>query len=130
MIDDATLAKWEQRKHRSVAFIFDSSGNDLPDFVGIPTEDYKFFLATLKDATTEIRRLREAVPTVVIEPQCFKTGCEADIWRVRQKKWEADLAAHRAVVRELATELKRYVGDLGLPILAHPLVQQAREEKK
>ena len=102
----------------------------------------------------EIRRLREAVPSVVIEPQCLKTGCEADIWRMRQKTWEANLAAHQAVVRELAEASKKYIDEVQANLraahstvpgpadpprwaalqhlqawLAHPLVRQAREEK-
>ena len=46
----------------------------------------------------------------------------------------ADLAAHRAVVRELAISLEAFVEgkfmDYGhaADVLAHPLVQQAREE--
>ena len=67
----------------------------------------------------EIRRLRE---NLVIAHANFQ-GMQARVLDV-----EAVLAAHQAVVRELATELQRYVGDLGLPVLADPLVVAARTE--
>ena len=112
MIDDATLAEWEQMADR-----------------GHPA------LSTpLLSAITEIRRLREY-------QEYFAPGVT---------ELQADLAAHRAVIRELAERLD-HVAPVGHDInceyqsefedahkgcprciadegLAHPLVQQAREE--
>ena len=67
-IDDATLAEWEKRKRRSIAFIFDSSGTDLPDFLGIPTEDYEFLWTTLSTIIAEIRRLQEQLGQMLDRP--------------------------------------------------------------
>ena len=106
MIDDATLAEWE----------LTPSPNGY-----------------LQLAVKEIRWLREELaqePTREwYEKRCAWYGDELD----RRK---ADLAAHRAVVRELADfielikdddEARGENVDEPLRLLAHPLVQQARE---
>ena len=113
MIDDATLAEWDS------------------DAVG------GLLLPRVKALIAEIRRLREELaqePTREwYEKRCAWYGDELD----RRK---ADLAAHRAVVRELAERTYKLLYmtnhsrehrcslcfDLH-ETLAHPLVQQARE---
>ena len=115
MIDDATLAEWE----------LTPSPNGY-----------------LQQAVKEIRRLRKEVEQYKGYHQLVLRKYEELIDEgVRD---EADLAAHRAVVRELAQLLENACamrqsgGFLGdnidrwltsiILLLAHPLVQQAREE--
>ena len=85
--------------------------------------------AKITELEAEIRRLREA-------------RCQHDNWRERWQQAERDLAAHRAVVRELAETLEesdepgqaqeeecacwRARKDAAL---AHPLVQQAWDQR-
>ena len=123
MIDDATLAGWE---------------NDLERMSPV-------YAPRMRAAIAEIQRLREGLaqePTREwYEKRCAWYGDELD----RRK---ADLAAHRAVVRELAEALtkdRQWLGpppfgpdyydslredawDLGTKALADPLIQQVREE--
>ena len=113
MIDDATLAEWDS------------------DAVG------GLLLPRVKALIAEIRRLREELaqePTREwYEKRCAWYGDELD----RRK---ADLAAHQAVVRELAEALDTKMptghnilqwydswSERRLAILAHPLVMAARK---
>ena len=102
MIDDATLDNIER----------------------IVTGEYP--CAYCPDLVAEIRRLREIrkcgkCSRDTVSGDCY--GCETD-------RLQADLAAHRAVVRELVETLITTRAWWNLTILAHPLVQQAREEKR
>ena len=124
-IDDATLAAWEH------------------EVVACPP----FFAAIIKTAITEIRRLREEVAnhSKCIEEIQVGQLAEAERENELHAQKDATLAAHRAVVRELAQLLENACamrqsgGFLGdnidrwltsiILLLAHPLVQQAREEK-
>ena len=109
MIDDATLAEWER--------------NDP-------------WNPQMKEAATEIRRLREESMITLTDGRTFPLGEVADAY----EELRIALAAHRAVVRELARFLveehrlrnaTHYCDHscLARILLAHPLVQQAREEK-
>ena len=122
MIDDATLAEWEQEERR---YYRDSN---------------------LLRAIAEIRRLRGEnilLAEAEYDSPAFHACMEAYGKSFQQLK--ADLAAHRAVVRELANLLTNactmrqdggFVGDnidrwltSVILALANPLIQQAREEK-
>ena len=76
----------------------------------------------LRESIQEIRRLREEI-------SAWQTSQE--IANVMMKKTEADLAAHRAVVRELAASVadKSGITPEEEQLLAHPLVVAAREEQ-
>ena len=99
----------------------------------------------------EIRRLREEIGQHRIAEQ-VGTG---SYWWAQCEKTKADLAAHRAVVRELAGASRKYIEETQANLraevsrvpgppepprwaalqhlqawLAHPLVQQARGEKR
>ena len=120
MMDDATLAEWER--------CFPHIG--VGPLGALPTIKEQCVIC---QAVAEIRRLREEV--VKVENELFQV--EDD------KAWlNQDVATHRAVVRELAELLDvdatpefANEGDLIAwierkhAVLAHPLVQQAREER-
>mgnify|MGYP001579144458 CR=1 FL=1 len=121
MIDDATLAGWERL---------------------VETHQDYMLTHALKQAIAEIRRLRE------VERAVWSQGLEADgqtmaTLTLENQRFKASLAAHRAVVRELATLLDvdalpefANEGDTIAWVerknaaLTHPLVQQAWEEKR
>ena len=102
MIDDITLARWEQ-PHPSLSL----------------TQE------RLREAIREIRWLREER-----KEEVFAAHYDAELVGLRD-----DLAAYRAVVRELAERFANIQRNPGYweaecrAALAHPLVQQAREEK-
>ena len=123
MIDDATLTEWEQNHN---------CGKKLnPDYA---------MSCRICDLLDEIRRLREEV-----EGQRASRDKYHQDWLYAK----ADLAAHRAVMRELADMLTRVAGlaaglddddpwfgerrgakailDCVAPLLAHPLVVAARK---
>ena len=108
MIDDATLAEREQAAREK------------------DTHPYPSWDLWLLEAHAEIRRLREGHPA----HDAAYHGDVASTYR----RLLADLAVYRAVVRELAETLiaTRARWNLDIPgykeLLAHPLVQQAREE--
>mgnify|MGYP001607199308 CR=1 FL=1 len=83
----------------------------------------------------EIRRLREEQNRLQGELEGYQESA------LNTNQWESNLAAHLAVVRELAETIEStlrdcqgvYAGGHGhrlITLLAHPLVQQAREEKE
>ena len=146
MIDDATLAEWEDGTSK-----------------GWITESGKCNAIHLRQAITEIRRLREC-RTCGGAPHpsgkvCICGGTnfvEEELRQIRLALFAAErgLTAHRAVVRELAECLEDALATFdvwvsnseqaaGRPpataqgestdrmrtVLTHPLVQQAREEK-
>ena len=129
MIPDATLAEWEKDNH-SVRMGGGRGGAGPSSTLEV--------VEHLAQAIAEIRRLRDEI-------EAWKTS--QAIANVIAKKAEADLAAHQAVVRELADTLEaaqaslcassdyqevpsnRYALERIRAALADPLVQQAREEK-
>ena len=137
MIDDATLAAWDGHLQEK----------DLP---------VEWLVSQFKRAIAEIRRLRESLieecPRNCTTFQQYG-DCEHR-HPVEMAKLKRDLAAHRAVVRELAGASKKYIDEVQANLraaqsivpgppepprwaalqhlqawLAHPLVQQAREKK-
>ena len=135
MIDDTTLAEWERHVTRG------------------------FATSWLADAIAEIRRLREVHNQGVrrlreMEAERDAARTDRDLLCYVQKDLDADLAAHRAVVRELAEASEKYIAEVQANLravqltvpgppepprwaalqylqswLADPLVQQAREDK-
>ena len=113
MIDDATLAEWEQ-----IAGCEPGAGFNL----------HPMLLA----AIAEIRRLREMNDAQAHDLETAYTRNAENLAALCSA--EADLAAHQAVVRELAEALESAIAgrlwiDAARKALARPLVQSAREDR-
>ena len=130
MIDDATLAAWERFLREPVPL----GARDIQEANLIEIADR---------AIAEIRRLRE------VERAVWSQGLEADgqtmaTLTLENQRFKASLAAHQAVVRELAKVLHPFTFptefegsfivmgrdvNRARQILTHPLVQRALGEK-
>ena len=134
MIDDATLTEWERSEYPWAAEMAREIRRLSAEKEEFDLAEHRHTIPFLgKQATCEevIRRLREIVESICQCGAALKGGRHTERCYYTQV---GDLAAHRAVVRELAEVLEnalvgRLWTDTGRKLLAHPLVQQAREEK-
>ena len=118
MIPDATLTEWERYL------------NQLEESTGLPVDGSGRFL---RSCIAEIRRLREERTFC---KECHDLSLMRQDEILRREGVEADLAAHQAVVRELALcceeliaqgHVPKWIAEVLEEKLAHPLVVARRK---